>query len=220
MLLFALNGHLFVDFRAEAGHEGLKDYANHNECVENSIHDLVCSCLVRLNQNPRLILLEVKVAIRAHFHSDAETILHFGRLHKFNVFGEFSEETIHKVHISIMLLTFGVGGNGFLIGASQELKDSVTEVTEVGEELVIVLSNEVRPQEYCVLVLRPVNEQVVSPDLAGNTCIHGIITEDTNVSCLREFLGLTSLRVNFIVQKFSSTDSVKFGPWLLSSDKS
>jgi hypothetical protein len=184
VLKLTLDSHLFVDLSAEAGHEGLEDHTDHYESIENSIHDLVSSCFVRLSQNPRLVLLNVEIAVRAHLHGSAKTILHFSRLHKFDIFGKLSEETINETHISSLLLSLRIGRNSFLVWACKELKDSVTKVSEVSKKLVIVLRNKIIPQEHSVLVLRSVDEQIVSPDLRRNTSLHSIITKDANVSGL------------------------------------
>ena len=81
-------------------------------------------------------------------------------------------------------------------------EDSVDKVSQVVEELRIVLQDKVGPIEGAVLCLRPHVEQVESIDIGGNIGVLGIVSKHTHPSAL----GKLSI---FIIQVFCSYSEIK-----------
>ena len=106
-------------------------------------------------------------------------------------------------------------GDNSLEATLQEHQASVAEVSKVLKQLTVVLGYEVGPQENRVLLLWTVCKQVVSPNFAWDSCLFGIITEDTCLSGLRELLWLSSIFVDLIVQELSCRNCLKHGPALM-----
>jgi len=129
-----------------------------------------------------------------------------------------SVQTVQEFRVST-IAHVRVNGYFAVKGAVGEFEGTVGEVTKVGEELVVVLSNEVVPQEASVLVLRTAAEQEVSPNFGWDARFHGVISENTGVATLGEFKGSTIL-VFFVVKVLSGRDVMELSPWLSRSNKS
>jgi hypothetical protein len=80
-------------------------------------------------------------------------------LHQLHILIEPLSDAINERAVCLVKVVFiSVCWHNLLESTNQKLKDTVAEVAEVGKELVVVLSNEIRPEEDCVLVLRSVDK--------------------------------------------------------------
>lgn len=96
---FAHDCHLLIDLGAETGHERLKDNADKHESVQSDVHNLCASICISLGQSPRLILLNVEIALRAEFHGRSQSILKLDLLHKLHPLVEALHQVIDESFI-------------------------------------------------------------------------------------------------------------------------
>jgi len=124
--------------------------------------------------------LHVLVAKTGRGHRNEQAILDLDLFEVGNELEELDVERIEECLVYfIQLAAFVLWDDAFERGLD-ELEAPVGEVTKVAEELIVVLSYEVLPEEDSVVVLWSIGEQVVSPNLARNSSLHGIVSKDTS----------------------------------------
>jgi hypothetical protein len=163
--------------------------------------------------------LQVTIAELRVLHSRSETILLLDLVHLAHVLVDHFSQAIQEC-----LVTFScrerVLWHDSVEGLAEESESSVGEVTQVGEKLIVVLGNEIVPEESGVLLLGSVHKQVISPYFYRDASLLGVISKHTSVVTLREFLWFTSSFINLIVEVFSRGDTLEHGPWLTSGEES
>ncbi len=97
-----------------------------------------------------------------------------------------------------------------IIVLEYEWRYSVSIVTNIVKQLIIVLSLEVIPLELCITLLWPHCEQIESPYLSRNSSDYGIISEYSSTSRFRK-LGV------LVIQILSGWYVMQECPWVLSS---
>ena len=82
-----LNAELLVHFRRVAGHEWLQYYAKSVQGIQSSVDDLFASWLgiLSLVEVPRLIILDVLVAVARVVHGNLEAVLQFDSFHVLHI---------------------------------------------------------------------------------------------------------------------------------------
>lgn len=94
-----------------------------------------------------------------------------------------------------------------------ELQDSLDEVSDVGEEFVVVLGLEVSPLEVCIVLLWTIDQEVVSPDFNGDASAFSVVTKDSDGFWFRELGG-------FVLQVLRGGHCLEEGPVFACSKKS
>jgi len=79
-----------------------------------------------------------------------------------------------------------IGGDNSLEAACDELEKTVAEVAEVCEQFIVVLGDEIVPEEDGVLVFWSVNQQVVSPHFRWDASLHSVVAEHSDSTGLGE----------------------------------
>jgi hypothetical protein len=110
------------------------------------------------------------------------------------------------VSLNGLISVFSLGDLAVELGLA-ELENSVDEVANVLEKLVVVGINKLFPLELGISGLGATGEEVESPDIGVNTGILGIVTENTDST------GLAELAV-LVVEVLSGRNLVDLGPVL------
>ena len=183
----ALNRQLFVHFGGEARNERFQNDTETTQGVQGSVDNLLAPIfgLFLLVQVPRLELLEVAIAVTRVLHRREQTVLQLDSLHLLYVSHDLGVELVEEGGVGRVDLAW-VDGHLGVEGACGEFERAIGEVSKVGEKLVVILGDEVVPEEDSVLILRPIAEQEVPPNLGRNARFHGVISKDARVSSLGE----------------------------------
>merc|ERR1740139_800255 len=214
-----LDAQLLINLGREGRHEGLKNGRQHVNCVQSVTNDLITADLVTLELLPRLHSLEIPVAFLGEFHSDLETVFQLQCIHSLEVASRVLTQAFKECGV---FLVASSGGDLaiILLRVGCEGEDTMDHVSEIGKQFVVVLGDEIRPKEDGVLVLRSVDQQVVAPNFNIDTGFHSMVAKHTCVCRFGEFAGLNFtilIRKIFVVKVLSRRNTVKEGPWLLSS---
>ena len=148
---------LLVDFGGEGGDEGLEEGGDEDEGLDGGVGDLGAAEAVGVFELVGLLRLEVAVAKAGGGHGGAEAVLDAGFFEEVAELDEFLVQSVQKGVIIPVSLAF-IGGDLAFKNGKNELETAVGEVTEVGQELAVVLVAEVAPGEGGVLALGPVGE--------------------------------------------------------------
>lgn len=103
-------------------------------------------------------------------------------------------------------------GDNSLEAACDELEKTVAEVAEVCEQFIIVLGNEIVPEEDGVLVLWSVNQQVVSPHFRWDASLHSVVAKNSDSTGLGELERLLCDWVKLVVEELGRRHVVQLGP--------
>ena len=175
---------LVADLIGKSGHEGLEDVANEVNQVNGSVANRSTELGVSLEHSPRLSILQVLVAQAGNLHCPLQTGLQMGVVHGLVVLLQQSVHVLDQLDLALGLGSTGRHGRAHTV--EHEGQAAVDEVTQVLQQLVVVLVGQVLPVEGGVGLFGAVGEQVEAPDLRGNAGLLGLITEHAGILALAE----------------------------------
>lgn len=145
---------------------------------------LLTSQHVFLRQYPWLHFLQVAIASAREIHCRAESILNLEGIHLFEVGTKNLVKIFQEFGIISMITTCR---HLSLKSLESKRNHTIGEVAQISEQLIVVLRNEIIPQEDCILLLWPIDEQIVPPNFNRDACRHGVISENARAIAFREF---------------------------------
>ena len=154
---------LVADLIGKSGHERLEDVANEVNQVNSSMTNRSTELRISLEHGPRLSILQVLITQTGNHHCTLQTSLQMGVVHGLVVLLQQSVHVLDQLDLALGLGSAGRHGRTHTI--EHEGQAAVDEVTQVLQQLVVVLVGQVLPVEGGVGLFRAVGEQVETPDL-------------------------------------------------------
>ena len=175
---------LVADLIGESGHEGLEDVADEVNQVNSGVADGSAELRVGFEHSPRLGVLQVLVTQTRDLHSPLEAGLQVSSVHGLVVLLENGVHIFNQLGLALCL--GAAGRHGGVHAVVHEGQTTVDKVTEVLQQLVVVLIGQILPVEGRIRLLRTVGEKVETPDLRGDAGLLSLIAEHTRVLALAE----------------------------------
>lgn len=131
-------------------------------------------------------LLDVLVDNLRSSHGDLESFLDLDLFELLDILLNVLSHLLNVVNVNLLQLVSLRNLMIKLVFLGHKRKGSLISITNIRQELLIVLLSEVIQQELGVRLLRSVHKQVVSPHLWRDACLLGVVSKDACVSGLRE----------------------------------